>query len=150
MGHAPGVERQVGAAYAFERKVRHVAERAQVGRVRGRDYVGGQQRRELIDQLRHAGDEEDVLGAELLDLLAADLVGEQERRQQAQCVAGVVAGPLLDVGEKVVVARQAGEELVPRGDEALGDLEGVVVAREGPLAVGDEEAADVVHATTSL
>jgi energy-converting hydrogenase A subunit R len=150
LGHAPGVEGHVGAAYVFEREARHVAERAQVGGVRGRDDVGRQQRRELIDQLRDAGDEEDVLGAELLDLFVADLVGEQERWQQAQCVAGVVAGPLLDVGEKVVVARQTGKELVPRGDEALGDLEGVVVAREGPFAVGDEEAADVVHATTSL
>ena len=89
-----------------------------------------------LERARHR---QHAFGAEQLDVLVADLEGLEEGRQQAQGVAGVVARPAHHVGEEVVVAAETGEELGPVGDEALGELLGVVVAGERAFAVGDVE-----------
>ena len=64
----------------------------------------GQQRADRVQRLQRPGHEQDLLGAELLDVLVGDVEGAEERRDEAQRVAGVVAGLAGDVGEEVVVA----------------------------------------------
>ena len=140
--HVPGVEAQLRAAHALEREPgeRRTA-RSRYGVYDVEMMKAGMRALTASSVLSACGHEQHLLGAELLHVLVGDVERLEERREQAQRVAGVVARPADDVGEEVVVAAEPGEELGAVRDEPLRDLLGVVVAGERALAVGDVDAA---------
>src|SRR5450756_1494646 len=139
--HQPRVQAQLRAAYVAQRESGELAERLEVRRVGGRDDEGRQKRGDPGQRLERPGHHKHALGAEGLDTLVGDLEGLEERRQQPQGVAGVVAGLVDHVGEEVVVLAQPGEELRPVWDEVFRDLLGVVVPGEWAFAIGHVNAA---------